>query len=248
MPHSVLLPGTALLHQHCPIWTCRDASTDTYVSFRRTQTTRRQAQVISPFPQSLWRSITSTLQALPFSRRTPAIFHPRRTWQYHLRALDSPDKEQHHLRPQKLRTPLCMPHLIQHHSISYTPLPGVMTELALCTSLILVLGFHAVCRCIISGTQADGDVRIFRITMTVHMDIFAKAVTSNPKILSIQKLTKNYDPHIQTILLTRTHLHKPRKCTSYPLCQLCSRTHGNEHKIRKYKLKIPFSTDPVSHQ
>ena len=85
------------------------------------------------------------------------------------------------------------------------PLSGVMTKLALWTSLILVLGFHAVCRCIISGTQADGDVRIFGITMTVRMDIFTKAVTSNPKILSIQKLTKNYDPHIQTILLTCTH-------------------------------------------
>ena len=36
-------------------------------------------------------------------------------------------------------------------SPSYTPLPGVMTALALRTSLILVVEFHAVCRCTICG-------------------------------------------------------------------------------------------------
>jgi len=66
-------------------------------------------------------------------------------------------------------------------SPSYTPLPGSMTTLALQTSLILVVEFHAVCRCTICGAQADSEARIPVITMTARVDIFTKAVTSNPQ-------------------------------------------------------------------
>jgi len=71
---------------------------------------------------------------------------------------------------------------------SYTLLPGVMTVLALWTSLILVVGFHAVCRCTISGAQADSKVRIPGIIMTVRVDIFTKAVTSNPQSPQSKKI------------------------------------------------------------
>jgi len=56
-----------------------------------------------------------------------------------------------------------------------------MTALALWTSLILVVGFHAVCRCTISGAQADSETRIPEITTMARVDIFTKAVTSNPQ-------------------------------------------------------------------
>jgi len=56
-----------------------------------------------------------------------------------------------------------------------------MTALALQTSLILEVGFHAVCRCTISGAQADSEARIPGITMMARVDIFTKAVTSNPQ-------------------------------------------------------------------
>jgi len=75
----VLLPDTTLFHQHCPIRTFREyASTDTYLSSRRSHKSRPrlQAQVTSPSPQSLWRSITSVIQALPFSPRIPVHVHP----------------------------------------------------------------------------------------------------------------------------------------------------------------------------
>jgi len=65
---------------------------------------------------------------------------------------------------------------------SYTPLPGVMTALALRTSdlLDLVVEFHAVCRCTICGAQADSEARIPGITMTACVDIFTNTV-SNPQ-------------------------------------------------------------------
>ena len=76
----------------------------------------------------------------------------------------------------KIKNPNPMLHLIQIISPSYTPLPGVMTALALRISLILVVEFHAVCRCTICGAQVDSEARIPGITV----DIFTKAVTSNP--------------------------------------------------------------------
>jgi len=56
-----------------------------------------------------------------------------------------------------------------------------MTVLALQTSLILVVGFHAVCRCTISSAQADSEARIPGITITARVDISTKTVTSNPQ-------------------------------------------------------------------
>ena len=50
--------------------------------------------------------------------------------------------------------------------------------MALRTSLILVVEFHAVCRCTICGAQADSEARIPVIAMTARVDIFTKAVTS----------------------------------------------------------------------
>jgi len=56
-----------------------------------------------------------------------------------------------------------------------------MTTLALQTSLILMVEFHAVCTCTICGAQADSEARVHGITMTARVDIFTKAVTSNPQ-------------------------------------------------------------------
>jgi len=56
-----------------------------------------------------------------------------------------------------------------------------MTALALRSSLILVVEFHAVCRCTICGAQVDSEARIPGITMMVRVDIVTKAVTSNPQ-------------------------------------------------------------------
>jgi len=81
----------------------------------------------------------------------------------------------------KIKNPNPILHLIQTISPSYTPLPGVMTALALRISLILVVEIHTVCRCTIFGAQVDSEARISGITMTVRVDIFTKAVTSNPQ-------------------------------------------------------------------
>ena len=74
-----------------------------------------------------------------------------------------------------------MLHLVQHHLALLHPLPGVMTALALRTSLILVFEFHAVCRCTICGAQADSEARIPGITMTARVYILTKTVTNNPQ-------------------------------------------------------------------
>ena len=137
------------------------------------ETTRLQGQVTSP---SL-RSKTYAPRAKTCTRRNTAHLHPccaRRTC---LKASDSLENAQHQLSP--LRIPI--PCYTSYNTISpsYTPLPRVMTALALQTSLILVVGFHAVCRCTISGAQADSETRIPGITMTARVDIFTKAVTSN---------------------------------------------------------------------
>jgi len=62
--------------------------------------------------------------------------------------------------------------------------------LALWTSLILVVEFHAVCRCTICGAQVDSEARIPGITMTVRVDIFAKAVTRRSAWTFSQNQTK----------------------------------------------------------
>jgi len=145
------------------------------------ESTRLQAQVTSP---SLHFKAYAA-RAKTCARRTTAHLHPCCARHTSLRASDSPDKARHQLKPPKLRIPIpCHTsyNTISVESPSYTPLPGVMTALALRTSLILVVGFHAVCRCTISGVQADsGEVRIPGITMTARVDIFTKVVTSNPQ-------------------------------------------------------------------
>ena len=104
-------------------------------------------------PFSSIRSLRCTRQdIISGARRTTAHLHPcaRHTRR---RASDSPDKAQHQLRPPKLRIPIPCYTSYSTISPSYTPLPRVMTTLALRTSLILVVGFHTVCRCIISDTR-----------------------------------------------------------------------------------------------
>ena len=107
--------------------------------------------------------------------------HPCCAQHTSLRALDSPDKARHQLRPPKLRIPI--PSYTSYNTISpsYMSLPGIMTALALRTSFILVTEFHAVCRCTIRGAEADSEARIPGITMMVRVDIFTKGVTSNPQ-------------------------------------------------------------------
>jgi len=141
------------------------------------ETTRPQGQVTNP---SL-RSKTCAPRAKTCNRRNTAHLHPCCARRTSLRASDSPDKVQHQLSPPKFRIPI--PCYTSYNTIlpSYPPLPGVMTALALGTSLILVVGFHTVCRCTISGAQADSEARIPGITMTARVDIFTKAVSSNPQ-------------------------------------------------------------------
>ena len=139
--YPVLLPGTALLRQHCPIWTCRfqGVCEHWYLSFL-SQELDNQAPSTGDKPISpkhlAFHNLRST--SPPFLSKNPCTFLSSLRLTYHPRALDSPDKEQHHLKPPKLRTSLCIPHLIQHNSTSYTPLPRIMTALARWTSLIEV--------------------------------------------------------------------------------------------------------------
>jgi len=141
------------------------------------ETTSLQGQVTSP---SL-RSKVYAAQVKTCTRKNTVHLHPCCARRTSLRASDSPDNAQHQLSPPKLRIPI--PCYTSYNTISpsYTPLPGVMTALALQTSLILVVEFHAVCRCTICGAQADIETRIPGITMTARVDIFTKAVTSNPQ-------------------------------------------------------------------
>jgi len=81
-----------------------------------------------------------------------------------------------------------------------------MTMLVLRTSLILVVEFHAVCRCTIGGAQ----VRNPGITMTVRVDIFTKAVTSNPQTNQPKFPNQLYDSHPEFIEhTTNVHLIPP---------------------------------------
>jgi len=127
-----------------------------------------------------------------------------------LRTLDIPDKVQHQLRPPKLRIPI--PCYTSYNTISpsYTPLPGVMTALALQTSLILVVRFHAVCRCTISGVKANSETRVPGITMTVRVDIFTKTVTSNLQTTRPKCPNQICDSHPDSIeQTTNVHLIPP---------------------------------------
>jgi len=106
------------------------------------------------------RSKAYTARVKTCARRNTVHLHPRCARRTSLRALDSPDKAQHQWSPLKLRIQIPCYTSYNTNSSSYTPLPGVMTILALLTSLILVVEFHAVCRCTISGAQADSEARI----------------------------------------------------------------------------------------
>jgi len=141
------------------------------------ETTRLQGQVTSPY----LRSKVCAVRVKTCARRTTTHLHPCCALRTSLRASDSLDKAQHQLSFPKLR--ILIPCYTSYNTISpsYTPLPGVMTALAVRTSLILVVEFHAVCRCTICGAQADSETRIPGITMTVRVDIFTNTVTSNPQ-------------------------------------------------------------------
>jgi len=112
----------------------------------------------------------------------------------------------------KVKNPDPMPGYTSYNTMSssYTPLPGVMTALALRTSLILGVGFHAVCRCTISCAQADSEARIPGITMTARVDIFTKAVTSNPQSAQPKCLNQICNSHPDlTEETTNVHLIPP---------------------------------------
>jgi len=78
------------------------------------------------------------------AHRNTAHLHPCYARHTSLRALGSPDKTQNQVSPPRLR--IQIPRYTSYNTIlpSYTPLPGAMTTLALQTSFILVVGFHAV--------------------------------------------------------------------------------------------------------
>jgi len=144
------------------------------------------------------------------ARRNTAHLHPLCAQRTSLRASDSPDKTQHQLSPPKLRIPI--PCYTSYNTISpsYTPLPGVMTALALQTSLILVVECHIVCRCTICGAQVDSEARIPGITMTVRVDICTKVVTSNPQTNQPKIPNQLCDSHPDLIEhITNVHLIPP---------------------------------------
>jgi len=155
------------------------------------ETTRLQGQASLSFRSKVYAALVKTC-----ARRNTVYIHPLCAQRTSPRASDSPDKVQHQLSPPKLRIPI--PCYTSNNTISpsYTPLPGVMIALALRTSLILVVEFHAGCRCTICGTQVDSEARIPGITMTVRVDIFTNVVTSNP--------------NFQTNYATRTTKHHQR--------------------------------------
>jgi len=182
-----------------------------------------------------------------YARRNTVHLHPLCAQRTSLRAADSPDKAQHQLSPQKLRIPILCYTLYNTISPSYTPLSGVMTALALRTPLILVVEFHAVCRCTICGAQVDSEVRIPRITMTVRVDIFTKFVTSNPQINQPKFPNQLCDSrpdliehatnvHLIPPLTTNTDARKQRRSTNPPFPSALSdpsssspQTHSSPH-------------------
>ena len=85
-----------------------------------------------------------------------------------------------------------------------------MTTLALQTSLILVVEFHAICRCTICGAQVDSEARIPGMTMTARVDILTKVVTCNPQTNQPKFLNQLCDSHPDLIQhTTNMHLISP---------------------------------------
>jgi len=121
-----------------------------------------------------------------------------------------PGQRQHQLSPPKLRIPI--PCYTSYKTIlpSYMSLPRVMTASARRTSLILVVEFHAVCRCTICGAQADSEARIPGITMTARVDILTKVVKRNPQNNQPKFPNQLCDPHPDLIEhTTNVHLIPP---------------------------------------
>jgi len=126
------------------------------------------------------------------------------------RIVGQPGKSTTSIVSSKVKNPNPMLHLIQTISPSYTPLPGVMTALALQISLILEVEFHAVCRCTICGTQVDSEARIPGITMTVRVNIFKKAVVINLQTYLPKSPNQLCDSHSDLIEhTTNVHLIPP---------------------------------------
>jgi len=125
-------------------------------------------------------SKTYAPRAKTCARKTTVHLHPSCARRPSLRASDRPDKTQHQLSP-KVKNPNPMLHIIQHHLALLHTSSWVMIALALRTSLILVVGFHAVYRCTTSGVQADSKSHIPGITMKSRVDIFTKVVITNPQ-------------------------------------------------------------------
>ena len=132
---------------------------------RRTQPSLPASQALAPCtrqpgfrarPSPSLRSKVCAALVKTCARRNTTHLHPYCAQCTSLTASDT----QHQLSPPKLRIPI--PCYISYNTISpsYTPLPRVMTTLALQTSLILVVEFHAVCRCTICGAQVDSEARI----------------------------------------------------------------------------------------
>ena len=169
------------------------------------ETTRLQGQASPSFQSKVYAALVKTC-----ARRNTAHIHPLCAQRTSPRASDSPDKAQHQLSPPKLRIPIQCYTSYNTISPSYTPLPGVMTALALRSSLILVVEFHAVCRCTICGTQVDSEARIPGITMTVRVNIFKKAVVINLQTYQPKSPNQLCDSHSDLIEhTTNVHLIPP---------------------------------------
>ena len=149
---------------------------------------RRQVLIFAP-------NLRSTSQDMRSENHCTSPSLLRTTHQSESVGPDSPEKAQHQLSPSKLR--ILIPCYTSYNTISptYTPLPGVMTALALRTSLILVVEFHAVCRCTICGAQVDSEARIPGITMTARVDIFTNTVTTNQQTPQPKFPNKICDSH-----------------------------------------------------
>jgi len=215
------------------------------------ETTRLQGQTTKP---SL-RSKVYTALVKTCARRNTAHLHPCCAQRTSLRASDSPDKAQQQLSPPKLRIPI--PCYTSYNTISpsYTPLPGVMTALALQTSLILVVEFHAVCRCTICGAQADSEARIPGITMTVRVDILTKAVTSNPQtsqpkspneLCDSQSIEHNTNVHLIPLLTNNTDTRKQTQSTEIQTNSFPPPSVTHPLLPRKHTPHLTSETPPLS--
>jgi len=213
----------------------------------RTQPSLPSSQALAPCarhpgfrarPNPSFRSKVYAVLVKTCAQRNTVLLHPLCAQCASLRVSDSPDKTQHQLSPPKLRIPI--PYYTSYNTISpsYTPLPGVMTVLALWTSLILVVKFHAVCRCTICGAHVDSEARIPGITMTVRVDIFTKPVTNNPQTNQPKFPNQLCDSHPDLIEHTsNVHLIPPLTTKTY-----------KRKKIRSTEIQTyPFPLHSLTH-